>query len=283
MEGKMYVPILIIRLVQVAMLILILILLVVLLDMILKKYKKKTIIIGNSQKKGKRPVQEDSFSTFETDNGLIAIVADGMGGLEHGKIASQTTVKLFTEEYTKEYELYDAQRFLINSAYKANDRILDMASGRKIGTTLIATIIKENFFHWVSVGDSRIYLHRKGKLMKLNKEHTYKEELHKLYEKGKISRKDVHSHPQKEFLTSYIGYEDFHELDYSKTPICLNRGDKIILMSDGIYKSIEEEEIKHVLNKKCCPDTKCQLITDIIESKNLSHQDNMTVIIVERK
>lgn len=279
----MYVPILVIKVFQVAMLLLFLILLVILLDLIFKKYKKKTILIGNSQKKGKRNIQEDSFSTFETDNGLIAIVADGMGGLEYGKVASQTAVKMLTEEYTKEYELYDIQRFLINSAYKANDKILDMANGRKIGTTLIATVIKDNAFHWVSVGDSRIYLHRKNKLIKLNKEHTYKEELNKLYEKGEITKKEIQSHPQKEFLTSYIGYENFHELDYSKSPIYLGKGDKVILMSDGIYKSIDEEDINNILSKRCCPDTKCQLITEKIENKNLSHQDNMTVIIVERK
>lgn len=279
----MYIPVIVIRLFGVAIILLFLIIMTVLLDRFLKNYKRKSILIGNSQKKGKRQVQEDSFSTFETENGMIAIVADGMGGLEYGKVASSTAVKMFIEEYTKEYELYDIQKFLINSAYTANDKVVDMANGRKIGTTLIATIIKDNFLHWISVGDSRIYLHRKGQLIKLNKEHTYESILNKLYESGEISKKEINKHPQKEFLTSYIGYENFHEIDYSRSPIQLSRGDKVVLMSDGIYKSISESELKEIMSKKCDPDTKCELITDKIEKKNISNQDNMTVIMVEKK
>lgn len=279
----MYIPVIVIKLFGVAILFLFLIFMVILLDRFLKNYKRKTILIGNSQKKGKRQIQEDSFSTFESENGMIAIVADGMGGLEYGKVASSTAVKMFIEEYTKEYELYDVQKFLINSAYTANDKIVNMANGRKIGTTLIATIVRDNFLHWISVGDSRIYLHRKGELIKLNKEHTYESVLNNLYENGEISKKVLSDHPQKEFLTSYIGYEDFHEIDYSRRPIQLSKGDKVVLMSDGIYKSISESEIKEIMSKKCDPDTKCELITEKIESKNLSNQDNMTVVVVERK
>lgn len=279
----MYVPIIVINLFGIALMFLVLIILVIILDRIFKNYKRKSIVVGNSQKKGKRKVQEDSFSTFETDNGMIAIVADGMGGLEYGKVASSTAVKMLIEEYTKEYELYDVQKFLINSAYTANNKVVDMANGRKIGTTLIATIIKDNFLHWISVGDSRIYLHRKGQLIKLNKEHTYENTLNKLYENGEISKKEINKHPQKEFLTSYIGYEDFHEIDYSRSPIQLSRGDKVVLMSDGIYKSISELELKSIMSKKCNPDTKCELITNRIEEKNILNQDNMTVIMVEKK
>lgn len=279
----MYIPVIVIRLFGITMIFFLLIVAVILLDRFLRGYKKKLIIVGNSQKKGRRQAQEDSFSTYETENGMIAIVADGMGGLEYGKIASSTAVKMFIEEYTKEYELYDVQKFLLNSAYTANDKIVNMANGRKIGTTLIASIIRDNFLHWISVGDSRIYLHRKGELIKLNKEHTYENVLNNLYENGEISKKMVSEHPKKELLTSYIGYEDFHEIDYSRDPIKLSKGDKVLLMSDGIYKSITEGEIREIMSKKCSPDEKCELITNIIEEKNISNQDNMTVIVVEKK
>lgn len=279
----MYVPILIVRLLGISLALLFLAVLIILINMIPKRIKRKSVLIGNSQKKGDRKIQEDSFSTFETDNGVIAILADGMGGLERGKIASDTTVKMFIEEFTKEYELYDVQKFLINSAYTANDKIVNIANGRKIGTTLIAAIIRDKKLYWISVGDSRIYLFRKGELIKLNEEHTYERELNKLYEHGKISRNEIKEHPQREFLTSYIGYEEFYELDYSKAPIQLSSGDKIILMSDGIYKSISEYEIKEILKKRHKPDKKCELITEKVEKKNITNQDNMTVVLVENK
>lgn len=244
--------------------------------------KRRNVIIGNSQKKGNRKVQEDSFSTVESENGLIAVVADGMGGLEYGKIASSTAVKLFIEEFSKEYEMADVVKFLINTAYTANESIVNMANGRKIGTTVVATVIKDSFLHWVSVGDSRIYLHRKGELIKLNKEHTYETVLKDMYDSGEISRNEMQRHPQKEFLTSYIGYDEFHEVDYSKKPIILEKGDRVVLVSDGIYKSISEEEMKSVFKLKRDPEKSCEMITDKIEKKGIANQDNMTVIVMEK-
>lgn len=249
---------------------------------ILSKRKKKSILIGNSQAKGSRKVQEDSFSTIENENGIIAIVADGMGGLEYGKIASSTAVKMFIEEFTKEYEMHDVEKFLINTAYTANENIVNMANGRKIGTTVVASVIKDSILHWISIGDSRIYLLRKGELIKLNKEHTYESVLKDRYESGEISKNEVQKHPQKEFLTSYIGYDEFHEVEYSKQSIQLIKGDKVILMSDGIYKSMPEVEIKEILQKKNNPDKICEVITEKIERKKIVNQDNMTIIIMAK-
>jgi PPM family protein phosphatase len=278
----MYISIRLIKTIGLVALIIIIVAIIICVIYRLSKRKKKTILIGNSQEKGSRKVQEDSFSSIESENGMIAIVADGMGGLEYGKIASSTAVKMFIEEFAKEYEMYDVEKFLINTTYTANENIVNMANGRKIGTTVVATVIKDDILHWISVGDSRIYLHRKGELIKLNKEHTYERVLNDRYESGEISRNDVQKHPQKEFLTSYIGYDEFHEIEYSKKPIQLIKGDKVILMSDGIYKSISEEELKEILQKKNNPDKVCDIITDKIEKKRIVNQDNMTIIMMEK-
>lgn len=275
----MYIPMVIIKII---LYLLLLISLFFIFRFLFKKFYKKSIKIGNSQKKGNRKVQEDSFSTFENENGLMALVADGMGGLEHGKLASNTTVKLFVEEFTKEYEIKDLQKFLLNSAYRANEKVVNMFNGRKIGTTLVATIIKNKLLHWISIGDSRIYLYRKGELLKLNEEHTYEKTLNDMYENREIGRDDIIEHPKKDFLTSYIGYEEFHEIDYSKNPIPLNKDDSLVLMSDGIYKSLTEIELKQILKKRISTEKKCDLVTEIIEKKSIYNQDNMTIIIIEK-
>ena len=129
----MYIPMVIIKII---LYLLLLISLFFIFRFLFKKFYKKSIKIGNSQKKGNRKVQEDSFSTFENENGLMALVADGMGGLEHGKLASNTTVKLFVEEFTKEYEIKDLQKFLLNSAYRGLSRISDKTGNKKFLTSL---------------------------------------------------------------------------------------------------------------------------------------------------
>ncbi|MGM0508833.1 MAG: PP2C family protein-serine/threonine phosphatase [Fusobacteriota bacterium] len=245
--------------------------------------KRENLEIGKKQYIGSRKNQEDSLSIIKNENGRLAIVADGMGGYNRGEKASNMAVKTFMEEFTKKYHMDSIIKFLINSAYIANQKILEFANGEQLGTTLVTTFIKDDRLYWASVGDSQIYLYRDEELKKLNVTHTYERKLKKDYRAKKISRKDYISHPQKDRLTSYLGYEDFHEIDYNKVPIELKKNDKIVLCSDGVSDAINHSELENILNKRETPENLVDEILKRIEDKNRTNQDNASIIIFEKK
>lgn len=246
-----------------------------------KDLLKSSIKIENAQIIGKRNEQEDSYSTLKSDNGVIAVLADGMGGMESGKKASTIAVNTFIEEFTKNYEIYPIDNFLRNTTYIANQKILNSAGDSRLGTTLISTVINKNKLYWTSVGDSHLYLYRDNELKLLNKKHVYANKLKEEFKAGNISRDEMFNNPRKDMLTSYLGYEEFHELDYSKTPFELKSKDKILICSDGVYRTLSELEIEKILDKKITPEKASKEIFESIKWKNIKNQDNASIILME--
>jgi len=246
-----------------------------------KRYKPK-LLIGNAQDRGSRKEQEDSFSTIKNENGVLAVLADGMGGLSLGKKASNLVVRTFLEEFTRTYNIHPIKKFLINTTYISNAKVLEFSTERNIGTTLVAVLINNGRLYWTSVGDSYIYLYREKELNLLNEQHTFAKELAVAYEAGEISQQVALNHPKRDRLTSYLGYENFYELDYSNSAIELQQGDKVILCSDGINDSLSERELEKAISKRAHPLKISEEILKIVLDKNINNQDNATVIVLEK-
>ncbi len=243
--------------------------------------REKYITIGNEQIIGKRKEQEDSFSTVITEKGIMAVLADGIGGYSKGKIASSIAVNTFMHEFLKLSEIAHIENFFKKTAKTANKEIMEKIRGVKSGTTIAAVIIHENYLYWASVGDSAIALFRKGEFINLNKKHIFESLLQEQYLSGKISKEAILNNPMKKKLTDYIGHDEFKDIEINKYPIELKQGDKIILCSDGVYNSISEFEMEKVLEKNIEPFKASEEIINIINKKNYPKQDNATIIILK--
>jgi serine/threonine protein phosphatase PrpC len=246
-----------------------------------KKYQTN-FLIGNAQDIGKRKRQEDSFATIKNENGVLAVLADGMGGFSAGKKASELVVKTFLEEFSRTYDINTINKFLINTTYISNAKVLEFSEDNRMGTTLVAAMLNKNSLYWITVGDSRIYLYRNKELKLINEEHVLANKLKKAYKAGQISRYEAFNHPREDQLTSYLGYEDFHEIDYSKPPIKLEKGDKIMLCSDGISKGLSDLELEELLAIDVHPLEISEMILESVLDKHIINQDNATLIVIEK-
>ena len=100
---------------------------------------------------------------------------------------------------------------LLEMLHYANRQVNDYLRwnpGTQSGSTVVAVLIKGASMHFISVGDSRIYLCRGKTLTQLNREHTYASDLDEKAAKGEISLEEAMSDPQRKALTSYIGMGD---------------------------------------------------------------------------
>jgi protein phosphatase len=138
-------------------------------------------------------------------------------------------------------------------------------------------IYKDKLF-WACVGDSRIYLFRNGYLYQLNEDHDYKNKLLKEYIDGFGTLDAAFSDPQRDSLTSYIGNPDMPFIDTNKLSFSLQKGDKVMLCSDGIYNSVSNFEL--IKRLKDDPQLASERIAQDVLDKKISTQDNLTVMII---
>jgi PPM family protein phosphatase len=250
------------------------------------------IIPDNAQHIGARKQQEDAFrfSVFDDEEmiqkrGHLAIIADGMGGLSHGQDVSNIAVQTFLASFQDLTKLGTIPQLLYGALVEANVAVNDFAMQKnlqqQIGTTLIAATIHDNQLHWISVGDSRIYLFRNNVLTQLTEDHVYEKELFTEMKNEQITREQVLLHPQKDALTSFIGLENLSLIDYNIKPLQLQAGDKVLLCSDGLHGFLEEKEIITVLSN--VEENVCQVLISSVLEKNHPFQDNVTVALLNYK
>lgn len=248
------------------------------------------IIPSNYQHLGDRDRQEDAFafsdfanSDLVKEKGVLAVAADGMGGLEKGDKASQLAVSVFLQEYEKLESADAINHFLHKAISRANSAVFDLAFdqyGREVslGTTLVAVIIHNSMMYWISAGDSQIFLYRNCKLEQLNKEHIYANQLKVEVENGLISKKEADKHPERGYLTSYLGLPELKEVESNPEPLPLKPGDNVLLCSDGLTNTISDSEITAIINRDSINPAE-ELVEKALE-KQKKHQDNITALVL---
>lgn len=257
-----------------------------------KEYQIETpddcgLSIGKVHGIGARSMQQDSFGISDLiediiqDKGVMAVLADGMGGLSDGERASMATIISCLNYFDTHPMVESVQEELVAMAENANIEVKEVLGGSRgtSGSTLIAVVVKERQLFWVSVGDSRIFLYRDGELTQLSKDHNYAADLQERVEAGEITEEEALSDPQRNALTSYIGIDYLDKIDCCDGPLELFEGDRILLTSDGVYNTLTTEEITDLMQFSV--GKTMMHIGMQIEAKRKKNQDNYTAILLE--
>jgi protein phosphatase len=245
------------------------------------------ILVGNMTHIGARESQQDNFCISDISNaelctrkGILGVVADGMGGMADGAetsaIVSRTMLQYFNEVDPSGHPELD----LLVMLNTANENIKRFMSGRdKGGSTIVAVIIHDSKLYWVAVGDSRICLVRNGAIIQLNREHVYSVELDEKAAAGEISWETAAGDSRRDALTSYLGMKTLEKIDRGFNPVQLLEGDRILLMSDGVFGVLTDEEILSAMPH--LPQESAMMLQEMVLAKQNPNQDNLTAIIFE--
>ncbi|MFF2530458.1 PP2C family protein-serine/threonine phosphatase [Brevibacillus sp. NPDC058079] len=249
---------------------------------LIREEKNPVIQIGNGQTIGRREEQDDYFSTATSSHGTIAVLADGISGLANGRLASTLAVTTFIREFTKLDNPKHMSLFFSRAASLANSEILQTLRGSRGGTTLVAGVIVEDKLYWGAVGDSIITVFRNGEFIPINQKDIYESVLEARFLSGEITKDEALEHPQKKQLINYLGYESFQNIEIGREPFPLEKGDKVILCSDGVYDTLTEMELEQILFQKIAAHDAADQIIEAVESKQKANQDNATILILEK-
>jgi PPM family protein phosphatase len=193
---------------------------------------------------GKRPYNEDRLGCWQRDNALMLAVADGMGGHAHGEVAAQITVDHLGQAFdaAARPRIPAPEQFLAASVGGAHEQIHEQARSRRLETprtTVVACIVQDGQAWWTHVGDSRLYLIRKGRVAARTRDHTY---VQQLVDAGKIREEAAENHPDRNRVMRCLGGPQAPKFDPVQT-MALEKDDVVLLCSDGLWGPLTQRQI----------------------------------------
>ena len=242
------------------------------------------ISIGKIHDIGRRDYQQDSFGQTAVlrNTGILAVLADGMGGLSGGERVSQ---KIVMEALTfgstlQANQVPTALPGMVAGINRAVNQMLGPKGLYTSGSTVVSALITGNALRWISVGDSRVYLYRDGQLSQLSRDHDLLQDWMPDILEGKRSMAEALRDPDGRKLTSFIGMGELRHVDYNRTPIPLLPGDRVLLMSDGVYGTVSDAEMAAILRDCGSVQLAASHIGQRIMGAALPYQDNYTLIVL---
>lgn len=228
----------------------------------------------------------DAFPSSATDSVTVQIVADGMGGVVGGEVASRTAIGAFVDIVLRTPNLIlrldkqSAQDVLTRMAarFEKMKQALEEAVRRDptltgMGTTMTLAVNFRADLLVAHVGDSRAYLLRQGHLERLTRDQTM---VQSLLEKGAISAEELAHHPMRHMLAGVLGTKG-KPIDVELRFIGLEDGDQVLLCSDGLTEMVAEADIANALLAAPTADAACRRLVELA----IAHggKDNVTAVV----
>lgn len=215
-----------------------------------------------------KPGDEDWLA----QKGVLAIVADGMGGHSAGEVASKLAIEMVGRCY---YESPEPANEALRSAFReANQQIYKAAQSdpqlQGMGTTCTALALRDGQAICAHVGDSRLYLVRDDDIYLLSEDHSAVMEM---VRRGAITQQAAQKHPDKNVLLRSLGTS--LEVKVSSWEQPLRLGDQFILCSDGLHEMVSELEMRQALQIHPDVHAACERLISL--AKERGGPDNITV------
>ena len=216
------------------------------------------------------------------EKGTLLVVADGMGGMKAGEVASRMAADVvaqgLVDQLSKNHRV-DQSAFvkaLKQSVDEANRIVFEEGERerkhRGMGTTLTAAGVYGQLIFFAQLGDSRAYLVRNSSITQMTRDQSL---VAQLIDSGAISSLEAKTHPQRNVILQAVGVK--RQVDVVISATQLKRGDQLVLCSDGLWGKVEAEEIRELLEKRLEPKSTCQNLVQLARERG--GEDNITIIV----
>ena len=150
---------------------------------------------------------------------------------------------------------------------------------------MVTVVADGGKLYWLSIGDSRIYIIRGEEMSQVNREHNYRLTLQESLRSGRITQEQYEAEEKRgraDALISYLGISQLNLMDINRAPLEMMDGDMVLLCSDGLFKSLNDSQIKALvkdndIDMDIAADRLCQMAL----SKRRGGQDNTSVLLLQ--
>ena len=227
---------------------------------------------------GNRKFNQDRVAYAYTNDALLLVLADGMGGHLHGELAAEAAIATFVESFGRyaEPRIADPNDFMLSSMRHANERIMEFPHDKDMGsfpgTTCVAALIQDGQLYWGHAGDSRLYLLRDGAVLFRTNDHSI---VQYWVDSGEISADEARVHPQRNHITNCLGgIENVFYMEPGKS-VALRSGDVLLLASDGLWGPFSDREVVESFFSLPVSEVLDKLV-GVALKREAGHSDNIT-------
>jgi protein phosphatase len=231
-------------------------------------------------------IPTDQLPEHTGEAGYSMIVADGMGGMAAGEVASRlaitTALKLVHKSPKWGFKIDQKEARELFARINCYVREIDLTLTERgeadprlfgMGTTLTAAFSTGIDLFVIHLGDSRAYLYRNGELQRLTRDHTVAQAM---ADAGYIAPEDVHRHVRRNTLTNYLGSRH-GKVKADLRWLRLADGDRLLLCTDGLTEMVDDRSIDRILHERDRPGDAAQALLG--EALERGGKDNVTVIV----
>ena len=227
-----------------------------------------------------RPNNEDFVGFWQPDTleqkrerGAIVALADGVGGQGRGEVASRLAVETALKTFREAALPSTLQQLLTQTFNSANLAVYDEGmknhGASRMATTLAIGVLRNDLMTVGNVGDSRVYLVRKGEIKQVSTDHSYVALQRKF---GLITEEEAKRSENRSILTRSVGQEPVIRVDLEDVPV--QKGDRIVLCSDGLHSCVTDGEICDIVGR-FNPGAACRQLVALAEQRGT--EDNVSV------
>lgn len=228
---------------------------------------------------GARSINQDRMGYCFTRESLMMVVADGMGGHARGEVAAQLTLQacagLFQRMATP--RLADPIEFLNTALHSAHRELLRYQAVHDLPeaprTTVVACVVQDDSAWWAHAGDSRLYWLRNGQTLARTRDHSKVESLVAM---GLITPQEQEFHPERNKVLNCLGSPQAPDIEIA-SQAALQRGDTLLLCSDGFWSGMPEAEVAQALQSTAVALVVPELVRQAVV-RNGQIADNATVV-----
>lgn len=235
--------------------------------------------IYQGSRQGPRPYNQDRLAYTYTQSAILMVLADGLGGHQHGELAAEIAVKSMVESFKREAQPFIKQpaQFFQSAIVQIQQMIENVRQHRGLPesprTTIVVGLVQHNVLMTAHIGDSRLYLYRHGLVDYQTQDHSV---VQSLLRDGKIRPEEAVNHPHRNKIYNCLGGMPMPQVALSD-PMPIREGDVILLCSDGVWSSMPEIALAQHMLAANIQDGITRLL-DAADEASRVRGDNMSAI-----
>lgn len=236
---------------------------------------------GMGQTTGNKEIQADAMNISITSAGKLAVMADGIGKENTGKVCAALAVKQFSEAFSFYKALHNPEYFFERTMYSVHMNMQKVLEERQGGASVGVVFLADNKLYYAMAGLIRIALLRNGELIPLSEGQTIGVLAQRAYKNGKISRQETIWSMEDSDIWNYVGKDGFHQMEICEVPVELKKGDLVVMMTKGIFEEVSYAELEKILvNTALTAQEKADRVIRRAEWSNTQDKENGSIMVL---